>query len=195
MSAVTDHIGWLGARKVPFNKSRLPGFAFIIAGICIINSSGLSGIRFSGNRLALTGLLVLAVILGCFTVVTRMLTFLVCRYVGLLNGSLANAAMGGAASFVLYFAISGFHIPLSSFMSPSPVGYLTGPLGALACVINTVVYEKLKIFKATILIIIGQIAAGVLADFILLHIFPMGKLEGISIVCMGIAMDKKLGLE
>lgn len=100
MSAVTDHYGWLGAKKIPFNRLRLLGFALIIAGIVVINSAGLADIRLTGSYLALTVLLLLAVILGCFTVITRMLSFLACQYAGLLNGSLANVAVGGAASFI-----------------------------------------------------------------------------------------------
>ena len=133
MSAVTDHYGWLGAKKVPFNQ-----------------------------------------------------------YAGLLNGSLANVAVGGAASFILYFAISGFRLNLAAFTMSNPAGYLTGPLGALACVLNTVVYDKLKIFKATILIIIGQIGTGILTDLFLMGSLPPGKLAGIAVVCMGIAVDKRL---
>ena len=192
MSAVTDHYGWLGAKKVPFNRLRLLGFALIIAGIFIINSAGLADIRLTGSYLALTVLLLLAVILGCFTVITRMLSFLACQYAGLLNGSLANVAVGGAASFILYLAISGFRLDLAAFTMSNPAGYLTGPLGALACVLNTVVYDKLKIFKATILIIIGQLGTGILTDLFLIGSLPPGKLAGIAVVCMGIAVDKRL---
>lgn len=109
-----------------------------------------------------------------------------------LNGSLANVAVGGAASFILYFAISGFRLNLAAFTMSNPAGYLTGPLGALACVLNTVVYDKLKIFKATILIIIGQIGTGILTDLFLMGSLPPGKLAGIAVVCMGIAVDKRL---
>ena len=192
MSAVTDHFGWLGAHKIPFNKRRLSGFALILVGICMINGSGLSDAHFTGNPLALTWLLLLAVALGCFTVITRMLSFLACKYVGLLNGSLANVAVGGAASLILFFVMSGFRLPIAALAASNPAGYLTGPLGAMACVLNTVVYEKIKIFKATILIVTGQIAAGVLADLLLLHAFPLGKLVGIAVVCVGIAVDKRL---
>lgn len=192
MSAVTDHFGWLGAEKIPFNKLRIGGFALILGGIFVINSSGLTDSHVSGNHLAISILLLLAMVLGCFTVITRMLSFLACKYVGLLDGSLANVAVGGAVSFILYLAISGFRLNLSSFVVSSPIGYLTGPLGALACVLNTVVYKRLKIFKATILIIIGQIGMGILADLLLFHGFPLGKLAGIAIVCLGIAADKKL---
>ena len=114
-----------------------------------------------------------------------MLSFLACQYAGLLNGSLANVAVGGAASFILY-------LNLAAFTMSNPAGYLTGPLGALACVLNTVVYDKLKIFKATILIIIGQIGTGILTDLFLMGSLPLGKLAGIAVVCMGIAVDKRL---
>lgn len=192
MSAVTDHFGWLGAEKIPFNKLRLVGFTLILTGIFIINHSGMADTALLGNHMVLPLLLILAVILGCFTVITRMLSFLACKYVGLLNGSLANVAVGGAASFLLYLFTTGFHLNIALFISSNPVGYLTGPLGAVACVLNTVVYEKLKIFKATILIIIGQIITGIITDLFLFHAFPIGKLAGIVIVCLGIAIDKRL---
>lgn len=72
------------------------------------------------------------------------------------------------------------------------MGYLTGPLGAAACLLNTVAYNKLKIFRATILIMAGQVGMGIAADILVLHSFPAEKIPGIVVICAGIAVDKHL---
>ena len=39
ISAVTDHFGWFGVSRVPFNLRRIPCFLLILAGLIIINLS------------------------------------------------------------------------------------------------------------------------------------------------------------
>lgn len=200
MSAVVDHYGLLGAEKLPFMKRRLWGFIIIIQGVFIINFAGSQGGGLleggnggsGGGGATLLAMLLLAMTLGGLTVITRMFSFFACRCIGLLNGSLSNVAVGAAAALALFFVLSGFRLDLPAFARSNAVGYLAGPMGAAACLMNTVAYEKLKIFRATILIMAGQIAMGIAADVMVFHSLPPGKVLGIAVICAGIAIDKRL---
>ena len=188
-SAVIDQFGWLGAERIPFKKKRLPGFFVILLGVFLINFSGTTGL---GQEAGAFPLLLLALAAGVFTVFTRMFSFYACQKIGLLNGSFSNVIIGAVAAFVLYLFMNGFHLSLHLFFQISPVAYLTGICGAGACILNTIVYKRLKIFKATVLIIAGQITMGILLDFAAAGGISAGKLLGIGVICLGIGLDKNI---
>ena len=189
-SAVIDQFGWLGAERIPFKKKRLIGFFVILLGVFLINFSGMAGLGQETGELPL--LLLLALTAGVFTVFTRMFSFYACQKIGLLNGSFSNVIIGAVAAFVLYLFMNGFHLSLHLFFQISPVAYLTGICGAGACILNTIVYKRLKIFKATVLIIAGQITMGILLDFATGGGIYVGKLLGIGVICLGICLDKNI---
>lgn len=192
-SAAVDHFGILGAERVPFEKKRLVGFGLILAGMLVINGTGGEGPGLGGG-MGLAAVLALALACGCMTVFARMFSFYACQKIGLLNGSFANVAVGAGAAFAVCMVMSGFRPDPGLLLLLPPVSWLTGALGAGACILNTVVYRRLKIFKATVLIIAGQIGMGLLADVLAAGHLPAGKLAGIGLVCLGIAADKRLSV-
>ncbi len=190
MSAAVDHFGWFGSDKVSFHTYRLPGFLCILAGVFVINFAG--GDSFTGvsGQGILFLLLIFAIFIGCITVFARMFNYEASRYVGKVAGSFYNSGFGAIVALLLLLAASGFHPPLSGFQNAPLIGYLTGPLGAVACVFNNMAYGNMKVFHATTFLLIGQIGASIVADFILLGSFPLGKFLGIAVVCAGIFLDK-----
>ena len=189
-SAVIDQFGWLGAERIPFKKKRLIGFFVILLGVFLINFSGMAGLGQETGELPL--LLLLALTAGVFTVFTRMFSFYACQKIGLLNGSFSNVIIGAAAACVLYLFMGGFRLSPHLFFEIPPIAYLTGIWGTGACILNTVVYKNLKIFKATVLIIAGQITMGILLDFATGGGIYVGKLLGIGVICLGICLDKNI---
>lgn len=189
-SAVIDQFGWLGAERIPFKWKRLFGFFIILLGVFLINFSGMAGLGPEAGELPL--LLLLALTAGMFTVFTRMFSFYACQKIGLLNGSFSNVIISAAAAFVLCLLMHGFQFSFHLLFQIPPVAYLTGVWGAGACILNTVVYKKMKIFKATVLIIAGQIAMGILLDFAAGAGISAGKFLGIGVICLGIGLDKKV---
>ena len=191
MSAVVDHFGLFGSEKIAFKKIRIPGFLCIIIGVFVINFAGGSAFSSVKNQWFLLLLLIFAIIIGCITVFARMFNYEASKYVGKLDGNFANSMMGAGAALVILLVTTGFRPPVSGILKAPAAGYLTGPFGTIACVLNSLCYAKLKVFHATIFLLIGQIATGIVMDLILLGSFPPGKLVGILIVCFGIFLDKK----
>ena len=191
MSAVVDHFGFFGSEKVAFHANRLPGFLCILAGVFVINFVGADSFTSVPNKGLLFLLLLFAIGIGCITVFAKMFNFEASHYVGKIAGSFYNAGFGAIIAFFLFLAASGFRIPAEGFLIAPKIAYLTGPLGAFACVLNNMAYSKIKVFHATIFLLIGQIGASIVADLILLGNFPMGKLLGIAVVCLGIFLDKR----
>lgn len=195
MSAVVDHFGWFGSEKVAFRASRLPGFFCVLAGIFIINFAGSDSFTGVSGRGTLFLLLIFAIFIGCVTVFARMFNYEASRYVGRIAGSFYNAGFGAVVAFLLLLFASGFKLPLSGFRSAPLIAYLTGPLGAVACVFNNMAYGNMKVFHATVFLLIGQICASIAADLILLGSFPPGKLLGIAVICAGIFLDKRTAMK
>ena len=157
----------------------------------VINFAGGSAFSAVKNQWFLLLLLIFAIIIGCITVFARMFNYEASKYVGKLGRQLRQLHYGcgrGPGNS------SGDHrlpSPCSGILKAPAAGYLTGPFGTIACVLNSLCYAKLKVFHATIFLLIGQIATGIVMDLILLGSFPPGKLVGILIVCFGIFLDKK----
>lgn len=191
MSAIVDHFGWFGSEKVPFKARRLPGFFCILAGVFVINFAGANTFQGISGRGFLFLLLIFAILVGCVTVFARMFNFEASKYVGKLDGNFANAGFGSIVSFIIYLISVKGQLSFSGFASAPALGYLTGPIGAISCVLNSLSYAKMKVFHATIFLLIGQISAGILVDLIMYRSFPLGKLIGILIICVGIFFDKK----
>ncbi len=194
MSAVVDHFGWFGSDKVAFHAFRLPGFLCILAGVFVINFAGADSFTGVSGQGMLFLLLIFAIFIGCITVFARMFNYEASRYVGKIAGSFYNGGFGALVAFFLLLFATGLKLPVSGFKSAPLIGYLTGPLGGFSCVLNNMAYGNMKVFHATIFLLIGQIAASIVADLILLGSFPPGKLLGIAVVCAGIFLDKRASI-
>ena len=195
MSAVVDHFGWFGSEKVRFRTNRLPGFLSILAGVFVINFAGADSFHGISGQGTLFFLLLFAIFIGFITVFARMFNFEASHYVGRIAGGFYIAGVGALISFILLLFTSGFRVPVTDFVNAPVAAYLTGPLGGVACLFNNITYGKLKVFHATIFNLIGQICASIVADLLLFGEFPLGKLVGIFVICVGIFLDKRATLK
>lgn len=195
MSAIVDHFGWFGSEKVRFHKGKIPGFLCILAGIFIINFAGLEAFSGIEKGWMLPLLLAFNVFVGFVTVFARLFNFEASKYVGKLDGSFVSSAAGTLAALVIMIIFADLRAPLSAYFEFPIWAYATGILGTAACICNMLVYEKMKIFQATIFLLVGQIAFGILADFLFWGSLPLTKLFGILVISIGIFMDKKASLE
>ncbi|HIZ45164.1 MAG TPA: DMT family transporter [Firmicutes bacterium] len=191
MSAIVDHFGLFGTEKVSFHSIRIPGFLCILAGIFIINFAGADSFSSIDSRGILFLMLLLALVIGFVTVMARMFTYEATRYVGRFGASCINSLVGSAGALVLILITTGFRPSLSGYVEAPLVSYLTGPLGTVSCYLSNIAYDKIKVFYATICLLVGQIAAGIAADLYMLGSFHPGKIIGIAVVCAGIFWDKK----
>lgn len=192
MSAICDHFGILGTEKRPFRLRRLPAFLCILAGVFTINSTGAGTFGDNVASGTLLPLLFFAIIIGCLTIFARLFNLKASQKIGRIDGTMANSFVGaGTALAVWLFAVRG-KIPFGGFVQAPVPAFLTGFLGFIAGLINVTVYAKMNVFHTTILLLIGQIAAGILADMVLLGSLSAQKLAGIAVICAGIFLDKFL---
>ncbi len=191
MSAVCDHFGIMGTERIRFKPIRIPGFLCILAGVFVINFVGAEAFGDTVSPGMLLPLLLFAILIGCITVFARLFNFKASEKIGRIDGTMANSFMGAAAALVLWLILSKGTLPFSGFADAPLLAYLTGPLGFVAAVLNVTVYSKMKIFHATIFLLVGQIAASIITDLIFFGTLPFGKLLGILIICVGIFLDKK----
>lgn len=194
MSALVDHFGLFGTRRIPFVRKRIPGFLLILAGIAVINLGG--GSDTAGvSGAAMLPMLLFAIIIGMVTVVIRLVNYKSSSYVGSVGGGMVNFISGTILAFLVLLVSSGFSPEWGKFAEIPVVYYTAGILGALSILMNVAVYAKMEIFYSTILMLIGQIGTGILMDVFIFGTLSVVKCLGIAVVCTGIFLDKKLTLQ
>lgn len=136
--------------------------------------------------------LTLAFVNGCACVISKMINYRCTKILGTYNGSLVNYVVASVLSLVLLLISSGLHLDLSSFTAVPWWMYLGGAFGIIAFIISMITLSHLKVMESTILLLAGQLTAGILFDaFMFKNINPQ-KLLGILLVALGIIWDNKI---
>ena len=136
--------------------------------------------------------LTLAFVNGCATVISKMINYRCTKILGTYNGSLVNYVVATVLSFVLLLCSSRLNIDFYAFSKAPWWMYLGGAFGIIACLISMVTLSRLKVMESTILLLIGQLTAGILFDAFLFKNFNLPKLAGILLVAGGIIWDNKI---
>lgn len=136
--------------------------------------------------------LTLAFVNGCATVISKMINYRCTKILGTYNGSLVNYVVATVLSFVLLLCSSRLNIDFYAFSKAPWWMYLGGAFGIIAFLISMVTLSRLKVMESTILLLIGQLTAGILFDAFLFKKFNLPKLAGILLVAGGIIWDNKI---
>ena len=112
----------------------------------------------------------IAFLYGCATVISKMINYRAAQELGTWNGSLVNYVV---ASILVYL-------------------YAGGTFGVIAFVLSIVTLRRMKVFQSTILLLAGQLLAGILFDLIVFRGFTWIKFAGVLLVSLGIFWDKKV---
>lgn len=136
--------------------------------------------------------LTLAFVNGCATVISKMINYRCTKILGTYNGSLVNYVVATVLSFVLLLCSSRLNIDFYTFSKAPWWMYLGGAFGIIAFLISMVTLSRLKVMESTILLLIGQLTAGILFDAFLFKNFNLPKLAGILLVAGGIIWDNKI---
>ena len=186
ISAVIDHFGLFNAQIMRFKSRRIPGFILILVGVLSINLVGASG----SARTPLP-MLLLAILLGCCAVIVRTLNVKISDSVGsAIDGGFVTSFGGSLGGLLLFIALSGFHPNFSAYLTVPAYYYTAGVFGLICLLLNIFAYKKLDTFYATIFMLIGQIATGILIDLLFFHSLSFGKGLGILLIILGIVIDK-----
>lgn len=137
-------------------------------------------------------ILTLAFVNGCATVISKMINYRCTKVLGTNNGSLVNYVVASALSFVLLIASARFHVDFYSFTQAPWWLYLGGVFGIIAFLISMLTLSHLKVMESTILLLTGQLTAGILFDAVFFGNINLQKILGILIVAIGIIWDKKI---
>lgn len=137
-------------------------------------------------------ILTLAFVNGCATVISKMINYRCTKVLGTNNGSLVNYVVASALSFVLLIASARFHVDFYSFTQAPWWLYLGGVFGIIAFLISMLTLSHLKVMESTILLLTGQLTAGILFDAAFFGNINLQKILGILIVAIGIIWDKKI---
>ena len=130
--------------------------------------------------------LTLAFINGCATVISKMINYRCTKILGTYNGSLVNYVVATVLSFVLLLFSSEFHVDFYAFSDAPWWLYLGGAFGIIAFLISMVTLSRLKVMESTILLLVGQLTAGILFDAFMFKNFSLLKLVSVLLVAGGI---------
>lgn len=140
----------------------------------------------------MTFILTLAFINGCATVISKMINYRCTKILGTYNGSLVNYVVASLLSFGLLLVSQKGQIDFYSFTAAPWWMYLGGAFGIIAFIISMITLNRLKVMESTILLLAGQLSAGILFDaFVFGNLSPL-KLCGIVLVAAGIIWDSKV---
>lgn len=173
-----DQFGWLGMSRHPFNKRRIIGLALTICGIAVMID------RFD------TLAVLLSFLAGCTIVLSRTL-----------NARLAGLSSVGVSTFFNYlvgtslsipvFLILGMNEPVFSGLtvSPNPLIYIGGIIGACLILISNIIVTKIPAFYLSLILFIGQVLMGIIIDAFIAQSFSITILLGGFLVAAGLCVD------
>jgi bacterial/archaeal transporter family-2 protein len=113
---------------------------------------------------------------------------------GILHSARANYATGLATSAVI-FAVARPPIPatIEAIASAGPILALSGGMMGIVVVMTiNIVFPRLPVFTATILMFAGQTVTGVVLDALRDGVIDMKKIAGTGILLAGLAVDSML---
>lgn len=129
---------------------------------------------------------------GCATVISKMINFRAAQELGTWNGSLVNYVV--ASLLALLLLIFSPH-PTTDLQACTQVPlylYAGGTFGVIAFVLSIITLNRMKVFQSTILLLTGQLLAGILFDVIVFRNFTWIRFAGVLLVSVGIFWDKKV---
>ena len=190
-SILVDHFGWMGVKRVSFDKKRIPALAVILLGIAVVNFGGKDALstELGGN----IRYLLLAFGVGCVGVYSKTVNFKATKCLGTANGTLINYLVASLLSAVLLVCTGTKETWVGFGQAPAWV-YLGGVSGVVAVVIIVSSLKKITLFQSTTFLLVGQLAGSALLDAMLFQSMSPGKLAGILMVTAGVVWDKKTTL-
>lgn len=135
--------------------------------------------------------ILLALISGVISVVSKMLNFKTTEKLGLLNGTLVNYVVGALFSLVAILVLGKYNFINPKLISTIPFWlYCGGIFGLLSLILTIFSLSKVSVVYSTVLILIGQLGTGLLIDGLNSGKFSFLKLLGVALVIVGVAADK-----
>lgn len=140
--------------------------------------------------------ILIAFITGCLVILSMVINSRLGDKIGVFQGTLINYIVGLIGIIVvLLIKYRGISIPLSNLQSTPIWAYLGGAIGVTVVSTSNIVIPKIPTIYSTLLIFIGQIATGIVIDYITLSTLSKGKILGSILILVGLLynlyVDKK----
>lgn len=129
---------------------------------------------------------------GTVNVLNKMINLQAKKVLGTANGTLINYLEATVISFAVVMLVGPTHSDLSFLTTVPPLFLLGGLFGLLSMVLSLAGMSRAQISFSTIVVVVGQLGAGLVLDALLgtpLH--PL-KVVGILLVLVGVFWDKRL---
>lgn len=133
-----------------------------------------------------------AFLYGCATVVSKMINYRAAQELGTWNGSLVNYVVASILALILLLFSPYAKADLQACTAVPVYLYAGGAFGVIAFVITIITLNRMKVFQSTILLLAGQLLAGILFDVAIFGNFTWVKFTGVVLVTTGILWDKKV---
>ena len=129
---------------------------------------------------------------GCATVISKMINFRAAQELGTWNGSLVNYVVASILALVLLLVSPYLATDLQTCTQVPLYLYAGGTFGVIAFVLSIITLNRMKVFQSTILLLAGQLLAGILFDVVVFRNFTWIRFAGVLLVSVGIFWDKKV---
>ena len=134
-----------------------------------------------------------AILNGFLNTINKMVNVKAGEVLGTTTGALVNYIEASILSFCLIFAVGrGGELSLSHILSVPPLFYLGSICGLLAMLLLILGTARSGAMLSTVLILVGQLSASVVLDYVFFEEFSLLKIAGIFCILMGIAWKERM---
>jgi len=135
----------------------------------------------------------IAIINGMITIINKMVNLQAKQKLGMANGTLINYLEGTAISLILMILMGGSKmIDLSYLITIPPIYFFGGLFGFFSMILVLIGMAKNQISYSTVVVLIGQLGAGLMIDSIVTQKIVPVKVLGIALVVIGVFVDHYL---
>ncbi|MBU3191972.1 DMT family transporter [Clostridium bowmanii] len=137
--------------------------------------------------------IILAVLCGCFTIISMIINSHLAKKIGVLKGTLINYIVGLLSTIVLMLIVnSSLKLYYSSFTKIPWWALLGGMIGVVVVASSNIVLPKIPTIYTTLLIFIGQLFTGILIDYFRVGFVSKGKIIGGFIILIGLLYNSNV---
>ncbi|MCL2403417.1 MAG: DMT family transporter [Coriobacteriia bacterium] len=179
MGLLVDQFGLMGMPKHPFHLRKLIGIVLVVAGIIVmVDSFVLIPVLISFSA-------------GICVVLSRTLNAKLAEKSSVYTSTFFNYVIGLSLSIVALLVLGQGELAIlpTLSLSPDPLIYLGGLLGASVVLICNITVARVSAFYLTLLMFVGQIFSALIFDMAISQTFEPLLLAGGLLVALGLVID------
>ncbi|MGH4137145.1 DMT family transporter [Clostridium sp.] len=137
--------------------------------------------------------IILAVLCGCFTIISMIINSHLAKKIGVLKGTLINYIVGLLSTIILMIIVrSSLKLSPSIFTKIPWWALLGGMIGVVVVASSNIVLPKIPTIYTTLLIFIGQLFTGILIDYFRMGFVSKGKIIGGLLILLGLLYNSNV---